>query len=170
MEPRWFSARTRALRACRLGGLGTTGFASGVVRGGPWDARRTRPNSFCAVRTAQRGAGNLGGGGRLPRQCGASRCVGTKCGGRPMTLTSFPLPPPPPGETRPALPSPQPAGGRELEASQEFAPHCWTRPGVGESLVQAEQPGPKGPDPKLALLVWPRAAPPARSWSQGSSW
>lgn len=91
-------------------------------------------------------------------------------GGRPMTLASFPLPPPPPGETRPALPSPEPAGGRELEASQEFAPHCWTLPGVGESLVQAEQPGPKGPDPKLALLVWPRAAPPAGSRSQGSSW
>lgn len=154
-------SRARALRACRLWGPGATSLASGAVRGGPWDARRTRPNGFCALRTAQRGAGDLGGGGRLPRQCGASCCAGTEPGGRPVTLASFPLPPPP-GETPPALPSPEPAGGRELEASQEFASHCWTRPRVGESLVQAEQPGLQGPDPKLALLVWPR--------SRGSSW
>lgn len=121
-------SRARAVRACRLWGPGATGLASGAVWGGPWDARRTRPNSFCALRTAQRGAGDLGGGGRPPRQCGASCCAGTEPGGRPVTLASFPLPPPPPGETPPALPSPEPAGGRELEASQEFASHCWTRP------------------------------------------
>lgn len=150
---------TRRHRPCKRGGVGRP-------------LGRAEDATEQLLRSADRAAGcrrsRWGRAPSTPMRCLLlcwDRARGSPCD--PCLLS------PPPSSTwrNPASASQSRACGRE--GVRSISGICLTlldSPGVGESLVQAEQPGLEGPDPKLDLLVWPRAAPPAGSRSRGSSW